>query len=146
MWFDTSMTNIYQNAIAPAIEDAGYTPYRVDEDNHNNMIDNQIIAQIRQSHFIIADFTSEIDKPRGGVYYEAGFAHGLGKEVIWTCRADVIDHIHFDTRQYNHIIWNENDLKALYDGIYNSIGANIGYGEKKQNIYTSFQEDNSASS
>ena len=146
MWFDTSMTNIYQNAIAPAIEDAGYTPYRVDEDNHNNMIDNQIIAQIRQSHFIIADFTSEIDKPRGGVYYEAGFAHGLGKEVIWTCRADVIDHIHFDTCQYNHIIWNENDLKALYDGIYNSIGANIGYGEKKQNIYTSFQEDNSASS
>jgi hypothetical protein len=95
---------------------------------------------------MIADFTSEIDKPRGGVYYEAGFAHGLGKEVIWTCREDVIDHIHFDTRQYNHITWNENDLKAFYKNIYNSIGANIGYGEKKQNIYTSFQEDKPASS
>lgn len=148
MWFDKSMTNIYQNAIKPAIEDAGYTPYRVDEDNHNNMIDNHIIAQIRQSHFMIADFTSEIDKPRGGVYYEAGFAHGLGKQVIWTCRKDVIDEkaIHFDIQQYNFITWNENDLKALYDGIYNSIGANIGYGEKKQNIYTSFQEDKPASS
>ena len=148
MWFDKSMTNIYQKAIEPAIEDAGYTPYRVDEDNHNNMIDNQIIAQIRQSHFIIADFTSEIDKPRGGVYYEAGFAHGLGKEVIWTCREDVINEkaIHFDIQQYNFITWNENNLKALYDGIYNSIGANIGYGENKKNIYTSFQEDKSASS
>ena len=148
MWFDKSMTNIYQKAIEPAIEDAGYTPYRVDEDNHNNMIDNQIIAQIRQSHFIIADFTSEIDKPRGGVYYEAGFAHGLGKEVIWTCREDVINEkaIHFDIQQYNFITWKQDELKELYDGIYNSIGANIGYGEKKQNIYTSFQEDNSASS
>ncbi len=34
--------------------------------------------------FMIADFTGH----RGGVYFEAGFAHGLGIPVIWTCRED----------------------------------------------------------
>jgi hypothetical protein len=27
--------------------------------------------------------------------------------VIWSCRADCIDHVHFDTRQFNHIVWND---------------------------------------
>ena len=145
MWFDAD-DNRYEKAIKPAIIDAGYNPYRVDEDNHNIMIDNHIIAQIRQSRFIIADFTSEKDKPRGGVYFEAGFAKGLGKEVIWTCQEDMIDHIHFDTRQYNHIGWDKGNLKAFYRAIYNSIGANIGYSENMNPLYTSFQEDGSSPS
>jgi nucleoside 2-deoxyribosyltransferase len=48
---------------------------------------------------VVADFTGD----RGGVYYEAGFAQGLGIPVIWTVREDWLDRIHFDTRQYNHI-------------------------------------------
>ena len=43
--------------------------------------------QIRKSKFLIADFTGQ----RGGVYYEAGFAYGLGLPVIWTCRKDWFD-------------------------------------------------------
>ena len=27
--------------------------------------------------------------------------------VIFTCRSDKIDQIHFDTRQFNHVVWNE---------------------------------------
>ena len=42
---------------------------------------------------------------RGSAYFEAGFAVGLGIPVIWTCRKDAIDHLHFDTRQFNHIKW-----------------------------------------
>ena len=41
----------------------------------------------------------------GGVYYEAGFARGLGIPVISTCREDERGKLHFDTRQYNHIFW-----------------------------------------
>ena len=68
-----------------------------------------------------------VPKPaRGGVYYEAGFAHGLGLQVIFTCRQDVIDKglIHFDTRQYNHIAWNtpEELRKRLADRIAGTIG------------------------
>ena len=44
---------------------------------------------------------------RGGVYYEAGFAKGLGREVVWTVKKELIDKnlVHFDTRQFNHIAW-----------------------------------------
>ena len=42
---------------------------------------------------------------RGGVYYETGFAHGLGIPVIFTCQKNGLDEVHFDTRQYNHIVW-----------------------------------------
>lgn len=105
MWFDTSMEAAYTEGIAPAVRDVGYNPLRIDSKEHANKIDDEIIAEIRRSRFVVADFTSEIDKPRGGVYFEAGFAKGLGIEVIWTCRADMIGHVHFDTRQFNHILW-----------------------------------------
>src|SRR5262245_61266397 len=36
MWFDSSMNNVWNNAINPAIIDAGYTPIRIDESHHNN--------------------------------------------------------------------------------------------------------------
>ena len=32
--------------------------------------------------------------------------------MIWTCRDTDIDDVHFDTRQYNHIVWKDAaDLK-----------------------------------
>ena len=97
MWFDQGMQNVYDDAIAIGIGDAGYSPHRVDLREHNGKIDDEIIAQIRRSRFVLADFTGH----RGGVYFEAGFAKGLGLEVIWTCREDAISDLHFDIRQYN---------------------------------------------
>jgi nucleoside 2-deoxyribosyltransferase len=124
MWFADSMTPIYDKGIDPAIRAAGYEPFRVDRKEHNDKIDDEIIAEIRRSRFLIADFTSEPEKPRGGVYFEAGFAKGLNIPVIWMCRKDMIDKIHFDTRQYAHIVWeNETDLaKQLKNRILATIG------------------------
>lgn len=50
---------------------------------------------------MVADFTGH----RGGVYFESGFAQGLGIPVIWTCRKDHMKDLHFDIRQYNCIDW-----------------------------------------
>lgn len=105
MWFDEEMQEAYENGIKPGIENAGYTPLRVDQKEHINKIDDEIIAEIRRSRFLVADFTHGDDGARGGVYYEAGFAYGLNIPVIFTCRADKVDGLHFDTRQYNHILW-----------------------------------------
>lgn len=119
MWFDKSMEPIYENAIKKAIIDAHYEPQRVDKDEHNGKICDRIIADIRRCKFIICDFTGQ----RGGVYFEAGFAMGLGKPVIWTCRKDEVSKLHFDTRQYNHIVWeNETDL---YEALLRRIQATI---------------------
>lgn len=105
MWFDPSMDRIASDGIGAGIEDAGYKAVRIDKKEHADKIDDQIIAEIRRSRFVVADFTSEPHKPRGGVYYEAGFARGIGIPVIWTCREDFIAQVHFDTRQFNHILW-----------------------------------------
>jgi len=128
MWFDPSMNDAWERGIKPGIEDSGYEPVRIDKAEFNDRIDDEIVAEIRRSRFLVADFTQDGDRARGGVYYEAGFAHGLGLPVIFTCRQDVIDDglIHFDTRQYNHIAWTtpEELRKRLAD----RIGATIGDG------------------
>jgi hypothetical protein len=103
MWFDPGLDAAWEQGIKPALESTGFKPYRVDRDPHNEKIDDRIISEIRRSGLLVADFTGH----RGGVYFEAGFAMGLGIPVIWTCREDNINNAHFDTRQYNHVTWKD---------------------------------------
>jgi len=131
MWFDESMNDIYNQAIAPAIKEAGYKPLRIDRKQHNNKIDDEIIAEIRRSRFLVSDFTYGKKGMRGGVYYEAGFAHGLGIPVIFTCKNDDGVELHFDTRQYNHILWREKEIEKFKKELSDRISATIGDGPLK---------------
>lgn len=105
MSFNDDLKSLFDNAIAKALEDTGFDPFRVDRKEHNDKIDDLIISEIRKSHFVISDVT----KHRQGVYFEGGFAMGLDKPVIWSCRSDDLKNAHFDTRQYNHIEWRTED-------------------------------------
>ena len=105
MWFDDSMKKASKEGIEPAIVDAGYSPMRIDKKLDVRKIDDEIVAQIRRSRFLVADCTHGETKSRGSVYWEAGFAYGLGIEVIYTCHKDVAHDLPFDTRQFPHIIW-----------------------------------------
>jgi len=105
MWFDTCMNDAYKEGIEPGILDAGFLPMRIDEKMDANRIDDDILESIRQSRFVVADMTHGSEGVRGSVYFEAGFAHGRGVEVIYCCRRDCIDRLPFDTRQYHHIVW-----------------------------------------
>lgn len=132
MWFGDEMTDAWRLGIAPGLRDAGYLPLRIDNKQHNGKIDDEIVAEIKRSRFLVADFTCGAVEastgpqavPRGGVYYEAGFAHGLGKEVIFSCRQDRIGDVHFDTRQFAHLVWG--DPKELRTLLYNRVVATIG--------------------
>ena len=126
MWFHESTDPAYSDGVDPAIRDAGYLPLRIDQTEHINKIEDEIIAQIRRSRFIVADFTQGGDGARGGVYYEAGFAHGLGLPVILTCHKGSLEALHFDTSHYNHIVWaSPADLR---EKLKNRILAVIGEG------------------
>ena len=92
MWFDESVDEAARNGIELGIEDAGYRPYRIDREDYIDKIEDEVIAQIRRSRFLVADFTHGADGARGSVYYEAGFAQGLGLPVIFTCRKDALKH------------------------------------------------------
>jgi hypothetical protein len=119
MWFDLSMNDYYEKGIKPAVEAAGYIPVRIDSQEFNGKICDEIIAEIRRCKFLISDFSGQ----RGGVYFEAGFAKGLGRPVIFTVKNDDVKELHFDTRQYKHIIYDSPE--DLYKKLYNRICATI---------------------
>ena len=111
----------------------GYRAMRIDKKEHNNKIDDEIIAEIKRSKFLVADFSHGKNGIRRGVYYEAGFAHGLGIPVIFTCCKNDESKLHFDTRQFNHIIWkNAEDLKKQ---LKDRIGATLGDSPSKLMIH-----------
>ena len=123
MWIDDSVNEAWK-AIDQGIRAAGYNALRIDQKQYNNEITDEIIAEIRKSRFLVADLTDH----RNGVYFEAGFAKGLGLEVVWLCRRDELEKAHFDTRQYNFIVWEADKLTDLSKALQNRIEATIGRG------------------
>jgi hypothetical protein len=101
---------VFDDGIEPAVEiDCKMKAVRIDLVPHNDNIIDKIIAEIRTCQFMVADFTGH----KAGVYFEAGFAKGLGREIIWTCREDDFENIHFDIAQFSHIVWkNSSDLRT----------------------------------
>lgn len=131
MWFDDKMNDAYEKGIKPAIEQSGYTPMRIDRKPDVDKLDDDIIAEIRRSRFLIADMTHGKDGARGSVYFEAGFADGLSIPIIYTCRSDLMDEVHFDTRQYAYIVWKKGEEAELQRPLLQRIRARIGEGPNK---------------
>ena len=102
MWFHETMTSAYNEGIRPALSDIGYKPVCMNEAFHNDDINFTILAEIRSAQFVVADITGA----RGGVYFEAGFAKALGRDVFFTCREDRFPaDKHFDTEHFQHTMW-----------------------------------------
>ena len=89
MWFDDSLKEAFDEGVEPAIREAGYKAMRIDRDPTVDKIDDAIISEIRRSRFLVADFTHGEKGARGGVYYEAGFAYGLGDSPSSTLAAQI---------------------------------------------------------
>jgi hypothetical protein len=104
MWFDASMDEAFES-IKKSCLDVNLSAFRIDRKQFNSEISGEILYEINRSRFMIADVTGQ----RPGVYFEAGYAMGKGKPVIWSCRTDEIEKVHFDTRQYNHVVWHDCD-------------------------------------
>jgi hypothetical protein len=112
-----------QSAIEDAIRQARYEPNIISDHNHINKIDDEIIAFIRKSNFLVADFTGQ----NANVSYEAGFARGLELPVISTCKQSEIDgnKLPFDTRQYATIGWEIKIIEEFKNRLKSTIEANI---------------------
>ena len=54
MSFSETMNSAWEMGIKHAVERAGYRPYRIDKDPHNESIDAKIIAEIKNSRFLIS--------------------------------------------------------------------------------------------
>lgn len=147
MWFDKT-TEKFLEQIMSLEKETDFKFYRVDinKDKNNGWIPDTIIKEIRRSKFMIADLTGY----RAGVYYEAGFAEGLGLEVIYTCNKKwfdeqkeemkipikckkcdsenifKLDSVHFNLKQRKMIHWEEDKLDDFKIALREKIGALVG--------------------
>lgn len=85
MSFNPAIEQIY-NAIVSAIGQAECEVVSMKHRIHNKQIVPEMLRLIKASKMLVMD----ISEPNFGAYYEAGYAQGLGKEVIITCKSSVM--------------------------------------------------------
>jgi nucleoside 2-deoxyribosyltransferase len=85
-----------------------------------NIIDLKLRNAIRDSRLLICDLTGIND----GAYFEAGFAEGLGKPVIYICELSSFENkseeLHFDIEHQEIYKWrqgNEDSIKKFQDDL-----------------------------
>ena len=94
-----------------ACENLGYEAGRVDMTEPSQTITERIMEGIREAACVIADLTYA----RPSVYFEVGYAVGLGVPLVLTCRKDHFrgeeddQKVHFDLEQYKISFWEQND-------------------------------------
>jgi hypothetical protein len=97
MWMDPShheLTDV-ADSVRTVFRSFGVNAVRADDIEHDGLITERILNEIRTSEFLFADLTGA----RPNVYYEIGFAHALGKKVILFRKSGT--GIHFDLAGYN---------------------------------------------
>jgi len=94
----------------PAVKDGvDYDLVDMRDVGRAGIIDNIMRNQIRNSAFVIVDLTHD----NSGAYWEAGYAEGLGKPVIYICEAGKFKEgkTHFDTNHSTTVVWSHDKAK-----------------------------------
>lgn len=75
------------------------------------IIDAIMRVQIRGSAFVIADLTHD----NRGAYWEAGYAEGMGKPVVYICEKDKFEKVstHFDTNHLTTFKWSKDNKQEF---------------------------------
>ena len=122
---DTQLDGIVENTFKPAVKQTGFDLIRLDDRPKAGLLDDRLRVEIRTSRFLIADLTHN----NLGAYWEAGYAEGLGKPVIYTCDKKVFDNPetkpHFDTNHHLTIPWDENNLQEAAEKLKTTIRATL---------------------
>jgi hypothetical protein len=113
LYGDPLVDKVFLSCFKPAVARTGFELFRLDEEPQAGLIDDRLRLEIRRSRFLVADLT----RGSNGAYWEAGYAEGLGKPVIYTCERGEFQKrgTHFDTNHLHTVIWEEPDLQTAGD-------------------------------
>ena len=103
---DSSLVDVL-DSICQVAKSLELVAYRVDELDTSGRITDSIVEALRKSDFVVVDLTGA----RPNVYWEAGFAHGLGKTPIYIAHEGT--DIGFDIKDYPVIYYTS--MKMLRD-------------------------------
>ena len=110
---DPDLEAFVEEVMKPAVEDTGYKLVHMKDVGRAGVIDNIMRIQIRDAAFVISDLTHD----NLGAYWEAGFAEGLGKPVIYICEKAKFKKTgtHFDTNHCTTVFWSKSDVEAFHE-------------------------------
>lgn len=117
---DHNHNDSYEYGIKRVVEECGYKCARTTDQDYNSSIYDQIVLNIQKARFVIGNLTHA----RPNCYYEVGYAHAMGKDVILVAREEDKD-IHFDVRHYNIIIY-RGSISALEQSLRRRIEGTVG--------------------
>jgi nucleoside 2-deoxyribosyltransferase len=104
---NAELDDVYTRCLRPAVNAIGYDLRTVTQ--QPGLVDAVIEDEIRRCRFLLADLSDD----NAGAYWEAGLAEGLGKPVIYICRAKdgaAEKRTHFDTNHRHTIRWDPSSL------------------------------------
>ena len=104
----------YEDAFEPALAQAGFEAYRVDQDPGTDILMAAIEEGIRNASICLADVTN--DNPN--VWYELGYGYAAGKPVILTCCDDRAGVLPFDIH-HRHVIHYQSESASDFDSLKN---------------------------
>jgi len=120
---DEQLDKIVDDVFKPAVKQTGFDLVRLDDRPKAGLIDDRLRVEIQTSRFLIADLTHD----NLGAYWEAGYAEGLGKSVIYTCEKSKFekDPPHFDTNHHLTIPWDEKNPQEATEKLKATIRATL---------------------
>lgn len=120
---DDKMDKIVEEVFKPAVKQTGFDLFKLVDRPKAGLIDDRLRVEIQTSRFLIADLTHE----NAGAYWEAGYAEGLGKPVIYTCENEKFEEqkTHFDTNHHLTIIWDEENPSEAAEELKATIRATL---------------------
>jgi hypothetical protein len=120
---DAALDEIVDRYFRPAVGQTGFALIRLDDQPRAGLIDDRLRVEIRASRFLVADLSHD----NLGAYWEAGYAEGLGKPVIYTCEREKFEHAktHFDTNHHLTVVWDAGDPAPAAAALKNTIRATL---------------------
>lgn len=101
---DAELDRLVADVLKPRLfEQLGYEIRDMRDLAQIGIIDNIMRERIRDAAFVIVDLTHD----NAGAYWEAGYAEGLGKPVLYMCKRAKFDdaQTHFDTNHLTTVLW-----------------------------------------
>ena len=126
----SDLDRIVDEVFRDAVRKTGFELHRLDDSPRAGLIDDRLRIEIQSADFLIADLTHD----NLGAYWEAGYAEGLGKPVIYTCEKTKFNRekTHFDTNHHLTVTWDKAAPKDAAEDLKATIRATLPELAKQQ--------------
>lgn len=121
---DEELDTFLKDVIKPTVDELGYRLEDMRDAARAGIIDNVMRARIRDAAFVLVDLTHA----NAGAYWEAGYAEGLGKPVLYLCKNAVFKEkgTHFDTNHCTTVMWDSSEPDEFKNELLATLRRSLG--------------------